>query len=77
LVDLKNKNPELRSRPLLGLTVLRNLRHSGDNRWTGGRIYNANDGEDYWAQVSLLDDGTLRLRAYVLFPVFGETQILL
>lgn len=75
LVDLKNKNPALRSRPLLGLTVLRDLRHTGENRWAGGRIYNPDDGMDYGAQMSIQDDGTLRVRAYVLFPAFGKTLV--
>ncbi len=75
LVDLKNKNPALRKRPLLGLTVLRNLRHTGENTWTGGRIYNPDDGKDYGAQMSIQDGSTLRVRAYVLFPALGETLI--
>lgn len=75
LVDFKNKKKSLRSRPLLGLTVLRDLHHSGENMWTGGRIYNPDDGLDYAAQMSIQDNGTLRVRAYVLFPALGETLI--
>lgn len=75
LRDLKNRNPALRSRPLLGLIVLRNLRHAGGNAWTGGRIYNPDDGMDYAAQMSIRDDGALRVRAYVLFPALGRTVI--
>ena len=45
LVDLKNKNPALRTRPLLGLTVLKDLRPADDGRtWTGGEVYNPDDG---------------------------------
>jgi uncharacterized protein (DUF2147 family) len=74
LVDLKNENGELRSRPLLGLTVLRGLRRSGENTWTEGKIYNPDDGMDYGASMSIQDDGDLRLRAYVLQSALGETQ---
>ncbi|MBR9650613.1 DUF2147 domain-containing protein [Thalassovita aquimarina] len=75
LTDLKNDDPALRSRPLLGLTVLSNLRHTGENRWTGGRIYNPDDGRSYGAQMSIQDDSTLCVRAYVIFPEWGETFI--
>ena len=76
LVDLRNKNPALRTRPLLGLTVLRDLRRAGGERaWEGGKIYNPDDGVDYRAQMSIQDDGTLRVRAYVLLPALGETLI--
>jgi len=75
LVDLKNKNPALRTRPLLGLTVLRGLHRTGENTWTGGKIYNPDDGMDYEAQMSIQDDRTLRVRAYVLLTALGRTQI--
>jgi uncharacterized protein (DUF2147 family) len=75
LVDLKNPNPALRSRPLLGLTLLHGLRRAGDRKWEDGKIYNPDDGEDYDVRMSIQDDGVLRVRAYVLHPVLGETQI--
>jgi uncharacterized protein (DUF2147 family) len=76
VVDLKNRDPALRMRPLLGLTILRNLRHTGDNTWEGGEIYNPEDGVDYRSRMSLRDDGSLRVRAYLLLlPLLGETKI--
>ena len=75
VVDLKNKNFALRARPLLGLTILRGLRRTGENTWEEGRIDDPNDGEDYRTEMSIEDDGTLHIRVYVLFPIFGETHI--
>lgn len=75
LVDLKNENPALRTRPLLGLTVLRGLRRADDGTWKDGRIYNPDDGVDYQALMSIKDDGTLRVRAYVILPTLGQTLI--
>lgn len=75
LVDLKNPDPALRTRPLLGLEILSDLRRTAERTWEGGKIYNPDDGADYRAQMSIQDDGTLRLRAYVLLPFFGETLI--
>ena len=75
LVDLKNPNPALRKRPLLGLTILRGLRRTGERTWEDGEIYNPINGRDYQATMSIKAYNTLRVRAYVLIPMFGETQI--
>jgi uncharacterized protein (DUF2147 family) len=75
VVDLKNEDPALRDRPLLGLVILRNLRRNGENIWEGGEIYNPDDGENYHVKMSIQDDLTLRVRVYDLFPIFGETHI--
>jgi uncharacterized protein (DUF2147 family) len=75
LVDLKNKDPALRARPLLGLKVLYGLRRTGENSWEDGYVYNPDDGVDYRAEMSIAKDGTLRIRAYVFIPWFGHTLI--
>ena len=75
LVDLKNPDPALRKRPLLGLTILRNLRRTGERTWEDGEIYNPVNGRDYQATMSIKSNSTLRVRAFLLIPMFGETQI--
>jgi uncharacterized protein (DUF2147 family) len=75
LVDLKNKDPALRTRPLLGLTILYGLRRTGENTWTDGKIYNPEDGVKYQAKMSIQGDGSLRVRAYEGLPFLGKTLI--
>jgi uncharacterized protein (DUF2147 family) len=75
LVDLNNPDPALRTRPLLGLRILRGLRRAGKRAWENGRIYNPDDGTEYRAKMSIEDDGTLRVRAYVLLPILGKTLV--
>ena len=75
LVDLKNSDPALRTRPLLGLIVLRDLRRADARTWVDGKIYNPVDGKDYSALMSIQKDGSLRVRAYVLHPLIGQTQL--
>jgi uncharacterized protein (DUF2147 family) len=75
LVDVKNPDPALRTRPLLGLTTLWGLRRAGENTWDDGEIYNPDDGTEYQVLMSLQDDGTLRVRVYVFLSIFGETLI--
>jgi uncharacterized protein (DUF2147 family) len=75
LADVKNPDPALRTRALLGLTVLQGLRRTGERTWEEGRVYDPDDGGDYSASMSIQQDGTLRVRAYVLLALFGKTLI--
>jgi uncharacterized protein (DUF2147 family) len=73
LIDLKNPDSALRARPLLGLSVLNGLRRTGANTWTDGNIYDPDDGTTYATSMSMQDDGSLQVRAYVLLPILGKT----
>lgn len=75
LVDLNNPDAALRARPLLGLLVLSGLHRTGANTWTDGSIYNPDDGATYAASMSMQDDGSLEVRAYVLLPMLGKTFV--
>ncbi len=54
-VDKDNPNPALRNRPLIGLTILSNMKPSGANKWEG-KIYNADDGRTYSSYMKLSGD---------------------
>ena len=71
-VDGKNADPALRNRPILGLTVLSDLRPASSNRWDG-RIYNIDDGKSYTAKVTLIADNQLQVEGCVLLICRGET----
>ena len=75
LRDLKNPNQSLRRRTVMGMTVIRGLHFSGERTWDDGRIYNPDDGKTYRSNVTYQDDNTLLVRAYILLPMFGQTQI--
>ena len=47
----------------------------GYSSWSGGRIYNPEDGKTYKCKLTLQDDGTLKVRGYVGMSIFGKTQI--
>ena len=51
-VDRKNPNESLRNRPLMGLTILANMKPAGENKWKG-TIYNADDGRTYSSYMKL------------------------
>lgn len=70
--DAKNSDPALRNRPLLGLQILGGFTADGAG-WSGGKIYNADDGKTYGADVTILSPNQLKLRGCVFKP-FCKTQ---
>jgi len=62
--DNRNPDPSKRTRSVLGLEVLINLRKAGDNTWTGA-TYNADDGQTYSARITLLGDQQLQIQGCV------------
>lgn len=68
LKDLNNANASLRARGLKGLTILTGF-SGGPKEWTGGNIYNAEDGKTYSGSITLDGDDTLKLRGCVVAPL--------
>jgi len=70
--DVNNSNAALRNRPLRNLQILSGFTLSG-NAWTGGKIYNAEDGKTYGADVTPMGADQLKVRGCVFKP-FCKTQ---
>jgi uncharacterized protein (DUF2147 family) len=74
-VDRENPDPALRARPILGLTIVRGLRHVGGDRWDGGTIYDPESGRTYRSKAVLADGGsTLKLRGFLGISLLGRTS---
>jgi len=73
--DLDKKNPDetLRARALCGLTVLKGLAPAGQDRWTGGSLYNPDDGRTYHFSGVLKSPDIFVARVYLGAPLFGRT----
>ena len=67
LRDSQNPDPSLRNRPLVGLPLIFDFRPAGDRRWTGGKIYDPDDGKTYDAKLAPGPGGTLQVSGCVLF----------
>jgi uncharacterized protein (DUF2147 family) len=74
VTDDKNPEDSLKSRPVLGLQILRGFTYAGDRLWSGGKIYDPKSGNDYSAKMTLVDEQNLDLRGYVVIPLFGRTE---
>lgn len=70
--DKNNRDPALRNRPVRGMQILSGFAQSGKS-WTGGTIYNAEDGKTYAASITLANANQLNLRGCVL-KFFCKTQ---
>ena len=68
LKDANNKDASLRNRPLKGLMLLSGFKGDGD-AWSGGTIYNADDGKTYNAKLTPIGNDKLKVRGCVFVPL--------
>ncbi len=73
--DINNPDPSLRDEPMCGLGILWGFEPDGKNAWDNGRIYKADDGDTYHANVELLSENELKVRGHVGISLLGKTQI--
>jgi uncharacterized protein (DUF2147 family) len=73
--DSKNPDPSLRSRALVGLTILKDFEFEGDGIWSAGTIYDPNDGKTYSCKLTLKTKDKLEVRGYIGISLFGRTDI--
>jgi uncharacterized protein (DUF2147 family) len=69
--DVKNPDAKLRSRELIGIISLTDLKWDGDE-YTGGRIYNAPSG-DYYSCKAWVKEEKMYLRGYMGVSLLGKT----
>ncbi len=72
--DKNNRNKDLRDRPIMGLSMVYNLKPDGKGGYTDGTIYSPKSGKTYDASVKLNPDSSdlLDVTGHVLF--FSSTQ---
>lgn len=67
----------LHNKPILGMTVVRNLKQSTQNPniWANGEILDPKNGKVYRAYLQVSDNGQqLEVRGYIGMPLFGRSQ---
>lgn len=58
--DSRNPNPDIASRPMIGVQLFIGMNPAGPGRWAG-RIYNADDGSVYDGKIAMYGPGALRV----------------
>jgi uncharacterized protein (DUF2147 family) len=72
--DKNNPDKALQTRPDLGLELLKDFTFDGDDVWDDGIIYDPKNGKTYSCKMTL-DGSSLKIRGYVLFSLFGRTEV--
>lgn len=75
VIDRKNPDPALHSRPVLGLRILEGFTAEGGNNWANGTCYDPKSGNTYRGKIHLAAPDRLELRGYIGIPLFGRTAI--
>jgi uncharacterized protein (DUF2147 family) len=70
--DVHNPDKALRSRPLVGLVVIRGMKNAGPGRWTGGKLYDPESGKTYDGKLTALSTDRLQVKGCVLFVCDGQ-----
>lgn len=71
-LDDENEDESLRSRPVMGLVLLKDFVYDGDGEWEDGTIYDPKNGSTYSCYMNFDDDGTLKIRGYIGFSWIGR-----
>ena len=71
--DIKNPNANLKSRPVLGLEILKNFVFEG-GKWTDGTIYDPKTGKTYACNLTMKENGHLNIRGYVGISLIGRSE---
>ncbi|MBB2144388.1 DUF2147 domain-containing protein [Pedobacter sp. LMG 31464] len=72
-MDIKNPNANLRSRPVMGLEILKNFAFE-DGKWTDGTIYDPKTGKTYSCNLSIKENGELNIRGYIGISLIGRSE---
>ena len=73
-MDVNNPDQKLKNQPLLGAVIVKNLKYY-DGEWSGGRVYDPQNGKEYKCYMKLKDPQTLSLRGYIGFSLLGRTEV--
>lgn len=68
LRDLNNKDEGKRGRRLKGLPILSGFNRDG-GKWSGGTVYNPEDGGTYKGTITPVTTSTLKLKGCIVWPL--------
>ncbi|TKB95141.1 DUF2147 domain-containing protein [Pedobacter cryophilus] len=72
--DSKNPQENLKTRPILGLEILKGFSYN-DKNWDDGSIYDPKTGKTYSCNLTLSGNDKLNVRGYIGVSFIGRTDI--
>jgi|KBSMisStaDraftv2_1062788.scaffolds.fasta_scaffold37827_3 uncharacterized protein (DUF2147 family) len=73
VLDVKNPDAALRTKPLMGQQVMRDFKQSAPGRWTGGKIYDPKTGKTYDSKMAAAANGSLKVDGCILMICQSQT----
>ena len=71
--DVNNPDAAARTRPIVGLTMIRDFKPAGAGQWAGGKIYDPSSGQTDGSKMSLNPDGTLKVEGCIAVVCQAQT----
>jgi uncharacterized protein (DUF2147 family) len=75
-LDKENEDESLRTRPVMGLLLLKDFVFDGDDEWEDGEIYDPKNGKTYSCYMEFEDEddmNTLKIRGFIGISLLGRT----
>lgn len=73
-LDVHNPESKLRTTPVIGMVILKNLRENEKNVFSGGTIYDPKNGKTYSCKITIVDAANLDLRGFIGISILGKTE---
>jgi len=73
-LDMNNPDAALKTRPELGLELLKDFTFDGDDVYEDGTIYDPKNGKTYSCKMTL-EGNSLKIRGYIGISLFGRTEV--
>lgn len=73
-LDRKNPNEKLRTREVMNLVILRDLKKIDDSHFADGKIYDPDSGNTYSCKLTLESPTKLTLRGFLGISLFGRSE---
>jgi uncharacterized protein (DUF2147 family) len=72
-VDRENPDEALRSKPIIGLVIVKGFEFDGKNTWRKGTIYDPDNGKTYKSKMKLESPDVLKVRGFIGISLIGRT----
>jgi uncharacterized protein (DUF2147 family) len=74
-LDEHNPDESLRDRSLNDIINMKNFRYTKKDFWSGGTIYDPNNGKTYKCHITMESLDTIKVRGYIGFSLLGRTEV--
>jgi len=73
-IDSNNPDKSKATRKIIGMDIVSGFKHEGKGAWSGGQIYDPNNGKTYSCSAKLVK-GKLNIRGFIGVSLLGRTVV--